>query len=166
MYLISLIDSSIYVYDGAKFEPDKPLESKYHEKTKNYKILCSIIEEGSNSSICEKDGDYQTLSKVIRNVYLEGPSGNRTLASKLDLGGQIGVPQLVDSILGKMLHNFISLTKDHLILLQSYTIKWCLKSLGNQTNGFYIESGAYDGEALSNSLYFELQRNYKGQSQI
>ena len=123
MYLISLIDTSIYVYDGAKFEPNKPLESKYHEKTKNYKIFCSIIEEGSNSSICENDGDYQTLSKVIRNVYLEGPSGNRTLASKLDLGGQIGVPQLVDSILGKILHNFISLTKDHLILLQSYTIK-------------------------------------------
>ena len=119
MDLISLLDSSIAVYDGAKFEPDKPLESKYHEKTKNYKILCSIIDEGSNSSICEKDGDYQTLSKVIRNVYLEGPSGNRTLASKLDLGGQIGVPQLVDSILGKILHNFISLTKDHLILLQS-----------------------------------------------
>ena len=45
---------------------------------------------------------YQSLSKVIRNVYLEGPSGNRTLASKPDLGGQIGVPQLVDSILGKI----------------------------------------------------------------
>ena len=41
-----------------------------------------------------------------------------------------------------------------------------MKSLGNQTNGFYIESGAYDGETLSNSLYFELQRSYKGQSQI
>ena len=119
MDLISLLDSSIYVYDGAKFEPDKPLESKYHEKTKNYKILCSIIEEGSNSSICEKDGDYQTLSKVIRNVYIERPSGNRTLTSKSNLGGQIGVPQLVDSILGKLLHNFIGLTKDHRILLQS-----------------------------------------------
>ena len=118
MDLILLVDSSIYVYDGAKFEPDKPLESKYYEKTKNYKILCSIIDEGSNSSICEKDGDYQTLSKVIRNVYLEGPSGNRTLASKPDLGGQIGVPQLVDSILGKILHNFISFIKDRLILLQ------------------------------------------------
>ena len=128
--------------------------------------MCSIIEEGSNSSICEKDGDYQTLSKVIRNVYLEGPSGNRSLASKPDLGGQIGVPELVDSILGKVLHNLIILIKAHLILLQILIIKVCLKSLGNQTNGFYIESGAYDGEALSNSLYFELQRNYKGQSQI
>ena len=106
--LILPLDSSIYVYNGAKFDPDKSLESKYQEKTKNYKILCSIIEEGSNSSICEKDGDYQTLSKVIRNVYLEGPSGNRSLASNPDLGGQIGVPELVDSILGKILHNFIS----------------------------------------------------------
>ena len=106
--LILLLDSSIYVYNGAKFDPDKPLESKYNEKTRDYNILCSIIEEGSNSSICEKDGEYLTLSKVIRDVYLEGPSGNRTLASKPDLGGQIGVPQLVDNILGKVLHNFIS----------------------------------------------------------
>ena len=125
--LILLLDSSIYVHNGAKFDPDKPLESKYNEKTKDYKILCSIIEEGSNNSICEKDGDYQTLSKVIRNVYLEGPSGNRTLASKPDLGGQIGVPQLVDNILGKILHNLISLINDHLILLQILTIKLCLK---------------------------------------
>ena len=115
--LILLLDSSIYVYNGAKFEPDKSLESKYYEKTKDYKILCSIIEEGSNGSICEKNGEYQTLSKIIRNVYLEGPSGNRTLSSKPDLGGQIGVPQLVDGILGKILHNLISLIKDHLILL-------------------------------------------------
>ena len=33
---------------------------------------------------------------------------------------------------------------------------------GQQTNGFFIESGAYDGEHLSNTLYFELERNYTG----
>ena len=31
-----------------------------------------------------------------------------------------------------------------------------------KTNGFFIESGAYDGEHLSNTLYFELERNYTG----
>ena len=33
---------------------------------------------------------------------------------------------------------------------------------GRKTNGFYIESGAFDGEQLSNTLFFELERNYTG----
>jgi hypothetical protein len=31
-----------------------------------------------------------------------------------------------------------------------------------QTNGFFIESGAFDGEYLSNSLFFERFRNWTG----
>ena len=34
--------------------------------------------------------------------------------------------------------------------------------LGGKKNGFYIETGAYDGEIYSNSLLFELKRNYTG----
>ena len=34
--------------------------------------------------------------------------------------------------------------------------------LGGKRNGFFIESGAYDGEAQSNSLYFEIERNFTG----
>jgi hypothetical protein len=34
--------------------------------------------------------------------------------------------------------------------------------LMNRTNGFFIESGAYDGEELSNTLYFELNFNWTG----
>ena len=34
--------------------------------------------------------------------------------------------------------------------------------LGQKRNGFFIESGAYTGEYLSNSLYFEIKRNYSG----
>ena len=33
---------------------------------------------------------------------------------------------------------------------------------GGMRNGFFIESGAYDGEALSNSLFFEIERNFTG----
>ena len=33
---------------------------------------------------------------------------------------------------------------------------------GGKRNGFFIESGAYDGEALSNSLFFEIERNFTG----
>ncbi|XP_060595393.1 protein Star-like [Ruditapes philippinarum] len=34
--------------------------------------------------------------------------------------------------------------------------------LKNMTNGFFIESGAFDGEYLSNSLFFERFRNWTG----
>jgi len=34
--------------------------------------------------------------------------------------------------------------------------------LKNRTNGFFIECGAYNGEDLSNSLFFELKRNWTG----
>ena len=33
---------------------------------------------------------------------------------------------------------------------------------GAKTEGFFIESGAYEGETFSNSLLFELKRNYTG----
>ena len=29
-------------------------------------------------------------------------------------------------------------------------------------NGFFIECGAHNGEQLSNSIFFELKRNYSG----
>ena len=42
-----------------------------------------------------------------------------------------------------------------LIMLNNYI-------LGQKRNGFFIESGAYNGENLSNSLYFEVKRNFSG----
>ena len=33
---------------------------------------------------------------------------------------------------------------------------------GGKRNGFYIESGAHDGEQFSNTLFFEVKRNYTG----
>lgn len=36
------------------------------------------------------------------------------------------------------------------------------KVLKEQRNGFFIEAGAYDGEAFSNTLFFELERNWTG----
>ena len=35
-------------------------------------------------------------------------------------------------------------------------------AVGNKTNGFYIECGAADGEEGTNTLYFEINRNWKG----
>ena len=36
------------------------------------------------------------------------------------------------------------------------------KFLGQKRNGFFIEAGAWDGEYLSNTLFFELDRNWTG----
>jgi FkbM family methyltransferase len=36
------------------------------------------------------------------------------------------------------------------------------KLLDNLENGFFIEAGAFDGEAFSNTLYFEIKRNWTG----
>ena len=35
-------------------------------------------------------------------------------------------------------------------------------AIENKTNGFYIECGAADGEEGTNTLYFEINRNWKG----
>ena len=73
---------------------------------------------------------------IIRSVYLtEVPSshlGYNFEKQPPKLAGQIGTPIIVDAILGK------------------------------KQNGFYIEAGAHDGESLSNTLLFELKRNYTG----
>ena len=34
--------------------------------------------------------------------------------------------------------------------------------LSSQRDGFFVEAGAFDGESLSNSLFFELERNWTG----
>jgi len=36
--------------------------------------------------------------------------------------------------------------------------EWALKALGDRDNLFVLESGAYDGESLSNSLFFEKEK--------
>ena len=65
------------------------------------------MDEIDGTSICETS-QYGTLSKVVRTFYLERPSGERILRSKPGLNGQIGVPQLVDKILGKIQLLFIN----------------------------------------------------------
>lgn len=49
--------------------------------------------------------------------------------------------------------------KDFSEIGQSRYIDFFLKK---QNNGFFIEAGAYDGEYLSNTLFFELERNWTG----
>ena len=34
--------------------------------------------------------------------------------------------------------------------------------LGGRSNGYFLEAGAWDGTYLSNSLFFEVERNWTG----
>ena len=43
---------------------------------------------------------------------------------------------------------------------------WRNTFLGGKKNGFFIECGAYTGEELSNSLFFELKRNFTGKCTV
>merc|ERR1712223_906245 len=88
-----------------------------------------------NKDIFEYNEDDPCLVDEIR-YWQHGklhPMGNHTFSrNPPELEGQIGVPPFVDTI------------------------------LGNKTNGFYIECGAADGEEGSNTLYFEIKRDWKG----
>lgn len=88
-----------------------------------------------NKNIVDYNEDDPCLVNEIR-YWQHGklhPMGNYSFYSKTpQLDGQIGVPPFVDKI------------------------------LRNKTNGFYIECGAADGEEGTNTLYFEIKRNWKG----
>ena len=68
-----------------------------------YKLLCEI-RGGNNKSVCE-EADDSRLAKVIQNVYLDPPSSKPYAfrSNPPNLDGQIGVPSIVDRILGKLL---------------------------------------------------------------
>ena len=97
-----------------------------------FKLLC-LFKGNNGKSVCD-DEEAEVMSTIINKVYLDPPSEKPYLFSVNPpvLNGQTGVPKIID------------------------------KLLGGKQNGFYIESGALDGEYLSNSLFFELKRNFTG----
>ena len=97
-----------------------------------FKLLC-LFKGNNGKSVCE-DEEAEVMSTIINKVYLDPPSEKPYFFSVNPpvLNGQTGVPKIID------------------------------KLLRGKQNGFYIESGALDGEYLSNSLFFELKRNFTG----
>ena len=98
----------------------------------NFKLLC-LFKSKNGKSVCE-DEEAEVMPAIINKVYLDPPS-EKPYGFDVNppvLNGQTGVPKIID------------------------------KLLGGKQNGFYIESGALDGEYLSNSLFFELKRNFTG----
>ena len=95
------------------------------------------------------------------------------------LHGQIGVPAIVDDILGNFEDQscnkgdywFVFSNYKDLIYNLSITIilggGFKIPNFHPQLDkgkreGFFIECGAFDGETISNSLFFELNRNFTG----
>ena len=74
------------------------------------------------------------LAQVIKDNFLHYPSKGPPILNKPEehINGQMDQPVIVD------------------------------KLLKGKRDGFFIESGAYDGEIYSNSLFFELKRNWTG----
>ena len=67
-----------------------------------YKLICQF--EGENGkSLCEEQDD-ERLSKIIKSTYLDSPSPHPYTfrANPPPIEGQIGVPRIVDKILGKV----------------------------------------------------------------
>ena len=81
-------------------------ESSLTRSYKGYKLLCEIRGR-NNKSVCE-EADDSLLATVIQNVYLDPPSSKPYAfrSNPPNLDGQIGVPSIVDEILGKLLLNY------------------------------------------------------------
>ena len=104
-----------------------------NSEIQGFKLLCLFTTTRNGKSVCE-DRDEETIANIINKVYLDPPSTHpyRFRVDPPVINGQIGVPKIVDSL------------------------------LGGKQGGFYIESGGYNGEDLSNSLFFELKRSFRG----
>ena len=66
----------------------------------SFKFLC-LFESNRGKSVCE-DKDDEMMAKVIRKVYLDPPSVNPYgfRVNPPALNGQIGVPKIIDELLG------------------------------------------------------------------
>ena len=97
-----------------------------------YKLLCEIRGR-NNKSVCE-EADDSRLAKVVKNIYLDPPSSKPYAfrSNPPNLDGQIGVPSIVDRILGKLLlknfyyfSNFIHL--QHVVTKSKWAISQATK---------------------------------------
>jgi FkbM family methyltransferase len=112
-------------------------------KNKNEKIWNEILNEDIDQriifetikfSIKETDEDDPELIKFVKSlIQLPASEDKRNLVEKNKKDfSQVGQSKYIDSV------------------------------LNSKRNGFFIEAGGYDGEDMSNSLFFELERNWTG----
>jgi len=77
-------------------------------------------------------------------------------------------PELLAKIRGSLVHpqnvseRQLLATPPHGHMSQHRQDFWIDNFFKNRTNGFFVECGAYDGEHLSNTVFFEVKRNWTG----
>jgi len=98
---------------------------------------------------------YNTSDKMGYILYDIGNQSSLNDQDVVDyIGSQISQPSPTRSLQLARLHR-----KDASQMGQSTFVD---KLLSGRRNGFFVECGAADGETYSNSLFFELQRNWTG----
>jgi len=137
LLIISIVFVTFCVHNLRKGEPyNNPVLKDYHRMPPN--VPTSDQKEHWTKLIASHDNLPQDkLIEVIRNVFVDSPppldSEYHFDKTPPKITGQIGIPVIIDKI------------------------------LGGKRNGFFIEAGGLDGEAHSNTLLFELKRNYSGE---
>lgn len=123
------------------------MDNEPHHKTTKKKGLYNLMEETPNMSKHVKDctieyanehklqQDHPCLLDIIRRQYLNKPS-------PADVPLYLDYPNIKDQSAGQ--------------------VTAVLRLLRNLTKGFFIESGAADGESFSNSLFLERDMNWTG----
>lgn len=113
----------------------------------NIELLKSLFEASNEQTLINKNVLLLTLKFMIEERDEDDPE----------------VIELIRSLIVKPSGKPVNLNDknkvDHSQLGQSIIIDSELKS---QKNGFFVEAGALDGEHMSNSLYFELAREWTG----
>ncbi|XP_046450489.1 protein Star-like [Daphnia pulex] len=99
----------------------------------NYFSPADCTEEYANKNQLQQD--HPCVIRLIRQKYLRQPAPTT-------IPYQLGDPQTLDPSDGQA--------------------QGILRILRNQTKGFFIECGAYDGETLSNTLYMERSFQWSG----
>ena len=76
-------------------------EEASYRAIQSYKLLC-MFKDNNGDSVCES-GDESNLENIIKNVFIDKPSNNpyNFDYNPPNVYGQIGVPEVVDRILGK-----------------------------------------------------------------
>ncbi|XP_045034687.1 uncharacterized protein LOC116933298 isoform X1 [Daphnia magna] len=98
----------------------------------NYELQLCTIEYANTQKL---EQDHPCVIRLIRDHYLHHPAPR-------DLPYHLNKPEILDPSDGQS--------------------KGILHFLRNQTNGFFIECGGYDGEYLSNTLFMERVLNWTG----
>ena len=128
-----------------KIATGSQIDQKANENMKNDDKIDITL--GANDTVSDIDAITGTIKFMLKNVKQDDPEFIE-FVKKLIKPPSIGPLNLKNKGLSDFSQVGQSKTMDD--------------KLQFKRNGFYIEAGAFDGETGSNSLFFEMQRNWTG----